>query len=126
LEEVTPNKVEQYLPILLNKIELLLLQEPSINDCAVLLRETQTSEAELVAYIVSTSAFSPEHLASHLQNSFPVALHPKTYIPVAQLPLTPEGEVDKLALSDLPVLDSSLIQKWENQLNLQPESDRPF
>jgi acyl-CoA synthetase (AMP-forming)/AMP-acid ligase II len=124
LEEVTPNKVEQYLPILLNKIELLLLQEPSINDCAVLLRETQTSEAELVAYIVSTSAFSPEHLASHLQNSFPVALHPKTYIPVAQLPLTPEGEVDKLALSDLPVLDSSLIQKWENQLNLQPEIDQ--
>ncbi|MEH2335609.1 AMP-binding protein [Nostoc sp.] len=45
------------------------------------------------------------------------ALLPKALVPVSGIPLTATGEVDELALINIPVIDESLIGQVEKQLN---------
>ncbi len=97
-------------------VEAALLEDPSVDECAVLMRETETSSRELVAYVVSSRPFSPIQLQSHLETLLPAALLPSAYVPVSTLPLTSTGHVDKLALASFFVLDSDLVQRWEERV----------
>jgi acyl-CoA synthetase (AMP-forming)/AMP-acid ligase II len=45
------------------------------------------------------------------------ALLPKALVPVSGIPLTATGEVDELALMNIPAIDESLIGQVEKQLN---------
>ena len=100
------------------------LKDSSIDECVVLLRETTTSERDLIAYVVSSRPFSLIRLQSHLQTLLPAAWVPSTYVPVSTLPLTPTGQVDKLALASLEVIDSDLVQRWSEQLQSLPEVEQ--
>ncbi len=100
------------------------LKDSSVDECVVLLRETATSERELVAYVVSSRPFSPQRLQSQLQTLLPAAWVPSAYVPVSTLPLTPTGQVDKLALARLEVIDSDLVQRWSEQLQSLPEVEQ--
>jgi amino acid adenylation domain-containing protein len=112
------------LPQLLTKIEFALLKEPSVSDCVVRLRETETQDLELVAYVVSTGSFLPERLQSHLQGLVPENLLPIAFVPVSTLPLTSTGEVDEPMLARLAVIDADLVQRWEGQLQSQAEIEQ--
>lgn len=105
-------------------LEAALLAHPSVNDCVVIVRETQLSRQELVAYVVSTGAFSWEQLQSHLQGVLPDIQLPIAFVAVSSLPLTNQGQVDEQALAQLEVLDSDLMQRWEEQLKSVPEVER--
>src|SRR4028119_2402695 len=112
------------LPQMLTKIEFALLKEPSVSDCVVRLRETETQDLELVAYVVSTGSFLPEQLQSHLQGLVPENLLPIAFVPVSTLPLTSTGEVDEPMLARLAVIDADLVQRWEGQLQSQAEIEQ--
>ncbi|MBV9390134.1 MAG: SDR family NAD(P)-dependent oxidoreductase, partial [Chroococcidiopsidaceae cyanobacterium CP_BM_ER_R8_30] len=101
-----------------------LLEDALVDECAVLARETATSERELVAYVVSSKLLSTERLKSHLQDRVPAAWVPEVYVPVSTLPLTASGEVDEQALTHLEVIDSDLVQRWEDHLHLVPEIEQ--
>ncbi|MEH2367592.1 SDR family NAD(P)-dependent oxidoreductase [Nostoc sp.] len=45
------------------------------------------------------------------------ALLPKAVVPVSNIPLTATGEVDELALMNIPIIDENLIEQVEKQLN---------
>lgn len=105
-------------------VEAALLQDASVDDCVVLVRETATSGCELVAYVVSSGVFSPQRLQSHLQALLPTSWVPSAYVPVSTLPLTSTGLVDKQALASLEVIDSDLVQQWEEQVRSLPEIEQ--
>ncbi|MCC5615448.1 SDR family NAD(P)-dependent oxidoreductase [Nostoc sp. CHAB 5836] len=97
------------------KFELVLLEKTSINECTVIVKKT--SPMEVILYIVSSSNISLEQIRSYLQDICDEALLPRTFVSVSNLPLTATGNVDELALSNIPVIDESLIERVEKQLN---------
>lgn len=113
-----------YLQYLQPKLEKALLSNPLVDDCAVLIRETQTCQPELVAYIVSSLPISREQIQSQLQGIVPKALLPKAYVPVSTIPLTNTGQRDEAALASLEVIDSDLIRSIEEQLQSLSEIER--
>ena len=108
----------------LDEVETSLLENPSVEDCVVLTRARKGSEPELVVYVVPSRLFSPERLQSHLEAILPVAIVPSAYVPVSSLPLTLEGQVDEASLARLEVIDSDLVQRWEERLHSLPEVER--
>jgi acyl-CoA synthetase (AMP-forming)/AMP-acid ligase II/thioesterase domain-containing protein/NAD(P)-dependent dehydrogenase (short-subunit alcohol dehydrogenase family)/acyl carrier protein len=118
LEPSLELSLELSLEQLAAQIEGQLAMEPTVLDCAVYLREkvdATGSQPELLAYVVPDSGFSKERSQSHLPK-LPVRL---SFILIATLPLTEDGQVDRLALSQLAVLDDDLVKRWEDQLHQQ-------
>ena len=105
----------------LSEVETALLNHPAVEECVVLVRETDTSTRELVAYVVSAGSISMDQLDSHLRTRLPEDMLPSAYVPLYTVPLTPEGSVDRGALASLEVIDADLLQRWEEKLRTLPE-----
>lgn len=110
-ESLYLKKIQQ----LKTKFELVLLEKAPLNECTVIVNKTYP--LEVVPYIVSSSNNSLKQIRSYLQNVSGVALLPKAVVPVSNIPLTATGEVDELALMNIPIVDESLIEQVEKQLN---------
>jgi acyl transferase domain-containing protein/acyl-CoA synthetase (AMP-forming)/AMP-acid ligase II/acyl carrier protein len=101
------------------QVEIALLEEPSVEDCRVLARETENDGIKLVAYV--SGQFHPEQLQSRLQKNLGTTdIPPCVIVPLATLPLTATGQVDEQKLAHLEVIDSELIQQWEEKLQSLP------
>ena len=100
----------------LQEVEAALFDHPSVDDCVVLARKTETSDPQLVAYVVSAGPFVAERLHSHLESVLPAYMLPHAYIPLSNAPLTTAGQVDEQALAQLEVIDSDLVRRWEERL----------
>lgn len=98
--------------------------EPSIFDCVVLARTRETGDRELVAYVVSNGPFVQERINAHLLRLLPAFPNRITYIPIKSVPLTPTGEVDELALTQIEVIDSELVRHTEEKLRSLPKLER--
>ncbi|MBH8560939.1 SDR family NAD(P)-dependent oxidoreductase [Nostoc sp. CENA67] len=107
-----------------SQVEAALLIAPSVEDCRVLLRDTETNSSQLMAYVVLKEAFFPQQLQSHLQALLPPELLPSAYVPLSSLPLLANGEIDEQALTLLPVIDFDVVQRSEAQLQALPEIDQ--
>ncbi|NEO09751.1 SDR family oxidoreductase [Moorena sp. SIO3I8] len=92
----------------------------------------------IIAYVVSAGSSSSEQLRSLLQgvvsdtisdtllsSGEPKFGEPKVppnfspniiIVPVTTLPLTPTGEIDQQALASVEIIDTDLVQQWEEQL----------
>ena len=112
----------------IESMEAALLAHPLIQDCAVLSRESESANPEFVAYIVSTEPVASGQIQTdiqaHVQALLPPAKQPSLYIPIARLPLTEPGQVDRLALFALPAIDAPLIQRWQESLQTIPAIER--
>jgi acyl-CoA synthetase (AMP-forming)/AMP-acid ligase II/acyl carrier protein len=108
----------------LAEVELALLQEPAVTECAVRARISDDGEMQLVAYVVTSAFFQPERLNSFLQDKLRPQMIPSAYVPVISIPLTEDGEIDEQELSRLPVIDSKVLSTWEKQLSAQPDIDQ--
>ncbi|MBC1223947.1 SDR family NAD(P)-dependent oxidoreductase [Nostoc sp. UCD121] len=97
------------------KFELVLLEKAPLNECTVIVNKTYP--LEVILYIVSSSNNSLKQICSYLQKVSDEALLPKAIVPVSNIPLTAIGEVDELALMNIPIIDESLIEQVEKQLN---------
>ncbi|MEH1813015.1 MAG: SDR family NAD(P)-dependent oxidoreductase [Nostoc sp.] len=110
-ESLYLKKIQQ----LKTKFELVLLEEAPLNECTVIVNKTYP--LEVLPYIVSSSNNSLKQIRSYLQNVSGETLLPKAVVPVSNIPLTATGEVDELALMNIPIIDESLIEQVEKQLN---------
>jgi amino acid adenylation domain-containing protein/non-ribosomal peptide synthase protein (TIGR01720 family) len=86
----------------LEEIEYHLLSHPSIDEAAVIARETG-GQSYLAAFIVQNGEAIPEKelpgiLRAHLELFLPGYMIPRYYSELAQLPLTPNGKIDRNAL----------------------------
>ncbi|MEM6684215.1 MAG: amino acid adenylation domain-containing protein [Bacteroidota bacterium] len=83
----------------IGEVENAILQIPEISNVAVVVKGTHSDEKELYAYYVASAEVTPSSLLSELYKSLPVYMIPKQLIPLAEMPTTPTGKIDKKALA---------------------------
>ena len=79
------------------EIEAALLAEPGVTGAAVVVREDTPGDQRLVAYLVPAD-LDPVALRRSVGRSLPIHLVPSAVVPLARLPLTTNGKLDRAAL----------------------------
>jgi amino acid adenylation domain-containing protein len=89
------------LRIELTEIEAHLLKHEGISAAAVTVKEIETDDPKLVAYIVESkpSGLSLKEVRSFLRNSLPEYMLPNAVVTMCELPLTLHGKLDRKALA---------------------------
>jgi amino acid adenylation domain-containing protein/non-ribosomal peptide synthase protein (TIGR01720 family) len=75
-----------------------LLSHPDISQAHVAATNRHGDQPELVAYIVSHTRLTERGLRRHLSSKLPEFMLPAHFIPMAELPLTANGKVDRKRL----------------------------
>jgi len=84
----------------LGEVESVLAEFPDILDCAVVRRE-QDGDALLAAYARTTPGTTVRQLREHAEARLPEWMRPSTYTLLDEMPLTPAGKLDRVALTEL-------------------------
>jgi amino acid adenylation domain-containing protein len=84
----------------LQAIESALLQVPSVAAAVVIATQAPHGDDELVAYWVPKSVCGEDglDLRAHLRRTLPDYMVPSWFVPMASLPQTPNGKIDRRAL----------------------------
>jgi len=89
----------------LGEIEAVLSEHPVVQQCAVMVREDQPGNQQLVGYIVSDRTLDREQepvliaaIKQLLRQKLPDYMVPATFVMLDVFPLTPNGKVDRKAL----------------------------
>jgi amino acid adenylation domain-containing protein len=124
--KIRGNRVE------LAEVEMALMEFATIRQAVVVARADQRGDQLLVAYIVPAEKPAPtaHSLRSALRGKLPDYMVPSAYVMLDELPLTPQGKLDRQALPG-PLLESSyvaprnplearLVEIWEDTLGIRP------
>ncbi len=80
----------------LGEIEAALRQAPGVADCTVIVRDDETGDRRLVAYVVGEA--EAEALRDRLRQSLPEYMVPSAFVALDARPLTSNGKLDRKAL----------------------------
>ncbi|HEX8696900.1 MAG TPA: amino acid adenylation domain-containing protein, partial [Longimicrobium sp.] len=78
------------------EIEAVLCGHGAVDGCAVVAREDRSGDRRLVAYVVGGA--DPAELRGYLRRNLPEYMVPSAFVSLDQLPVTPNGKVDRRAL----------------------------
>lgn len=82
----------------LTEIENILREHESMDDSIVLVRDNDTDDPKLVAYVVAKYQIEMSDIKDYLRKKIPEWMVPNTITPIAKMPLTQHGKVDRGAL----------------------------
>jgi acyl carrier protein len=84
----------------LGEIEAALEDQPTIKQVVVIAREDTPGEKQLVAYIETYTGviLDLRELRNHLRQKLPEYMVPSAYVVLKQLPISPNGKIDRNAL----------------------------
>ena len=83
----------------LGEIEAVLSTHPAVRECAVVAREDNPGNIQLVAYFVSDdSLLTPYHLRKYLRKRLPDYMAPAAIVRLQTIPRTANGKLDRRAL----------------------------
>ncbi len=84
----------------LGEIETALRLHPKIQDAAVIISQDAAGEKRIAAYLVSNEDQVPSQaqLRKYLADKMPEYMIPAVFIPLAELPLSPNGKLDRRRL----------------------------
>jgi hypothetical protein len=87
----------------LEEIESHLRQQPGVREAVVLVQEQVPGDRRLAAYLVVDDQRVPTalELRRSLKEKLPDSMVPTDFVPLDRLPVTPNGKVDRAALSRL-------------------------
>lgn len=90
------------------EVEQALLRHPMVAEAAVVARAGDNADHALTAYVVprGSPAPAPAELRAHLRSVLPHYLVPDAYLTLHSLPRTPNGKVDRRALTGAEPVDS--------------------
>ncbi|MBO1419572.1 non-ribosomal peptide synthetase, partial [Streptomyces sp. FH025] len=80
------------------EVEAALAAHPGVTDLAVVAREDRPGARRLVAYVVGPAGAEPEELRAFAARTLPDYLVPAAFVPLAALPLSRNGKLDRSAL----------------------------
>jgi amino acid adenylation domain-containing protein len=83
----------------IGEIECQMLKHPGVKEAVVLTRERASGDKYLCAYFAANSPDAPE-LKKYLSHMLPDYMIPSFFIKMKQMPLNPNGKLDKRALPD--------------------------
>jgi amino acid adenylation domain-containing protein len=88
----------------LAEVEASLAAQPKVRSCAVVAREDERGDRQLVAYVVAGDNEPPtvQELRAFLREKLPDYMVPARFVQLQSLPLTPNGKVDRRALPEPP------------------------
>jgi amino acid adenylation domain-containing protein len=124
--KIRGNRVE------LAEVEMALMELAAIRQAVVVAREDQRGEQLLIAYTVPAAKPSPtaHSLRSALREKLPDYMVPSAFVMLDELPLTPQGKVDRQALpgpllernyvAPRNPLEAQLVEIWEETLDIRP------
>jgi len=121
----------------LGEIEGVLTQHPGVNECLLVVQESNDFDKRLIAYIVSNpknAAATDEELRIFLKKRLPDYMIPFAFVRLDEFPLTPTGKIDRLKLPSLEEvlnleqdyvpprdeIENRLVQIWEYLLEVSP------
>jgi non-ribosomal peptide synthetase component F len=86
-------------------VEAVLAAHPDVRDAAAVLTADPSGDQRLLAYVVpgpqvGPGAFDPTRLEEFLAGRLPARWTPTTFVELAELPTTEEGDLDRAALPD--------------------------
>ncbi|MCX7923160.1 MAG: amino acid adenylation domain-containing protein [Clostridia bacterium] len=84
----------------LGEIERQLAAYEGIRDCVVVVKERGSDDKYLAAYYVADEEIKVPELMMYLSQSLPDYMVPGVYVHMSQLPLSPNGKVDRKALPE--------------------------
>jgi acyl-coenzyme A synthetase/AMP-(fatty) acid ligase/acyl carrier protein len=84
----------------LGEIEATLASDPRVKSCAVLVREDEPGNKQLVGYVVPREGQAPttEDLQEFVKQKLPEYMAPSQFVFLDSIPLTTNGKVDRKAL----------------------------
>jgi amino acid adenylation domain-containing protein len=82
------------------EIEATLRKLPTVREAAVVAREEPSGEKRLVAYVVDDKAVDADALRAHVAQWVPEFMIPSAFVAMDELPRTPSGKIDRLALPE--------------------------
>jgi amino acid adenylation domain-containing protein len=118
------------------EIESVLLERKEVAQAVVLVREQEGRGKQLAAYVVSSNGFDPsgKELRSYLHERLPEYMVPATVTVLTEMPLTPNGKIDRRALPEPVVwtehvglddgaprspIEEMLVQIWKEVLEVE-------
>ena len=86
----------------LGEIEAVLAEHPDVRQAAVHLWKVQANDVRIVACCVpaNAGALAPISLRKHLRARLPEYMIPQYFLPVEQIPLMPNGKIDRQQAAD--------------------------
>jgi amino acid adenylation domain-containing protein len=95
----------------LGEIEAHLGSHPAVRQCVVVAHKDDGTEKRLVAYLVSECETAPsdQELRDYLAERLPEYMLPWRFVRLDQMPLTPNGKVDRRALPG-PALPGAIVR----------------
>jgi amino acid adenylation domain-containing protein/FkbM family methyltransferase len=84
----------------LAEVEMVLVRHESVSECLVLARGDLGADKRLVAYVIGAAgrAITSSELRSFARDKLPAFMVPSSFVLLDQLPLMPNGKVDRRAL----------------------------
>lgn len=100
----------------MDEIEAVLLHNPTVQECAVIVNGSTNEDKRLIAYVVlhKGEVFSSEELRAYLRGHLPDYMLPASILPLEQMPLNSSGKIDRKSLPD----PESMRQQGQNPLVL--------
>ena len=93
----------------LGEIEAILSQHPTVQEGVVIVQEETSGDKRLIAYLVSTQEqVNIGELRSFLKEKLPYYMIPSAFVSLETMPLTPNGKIDRRALTQLSVSGEQL------------------
>ncbi len=90
--KIRGNRVE------LGEIEVALTRQPEVRQAVVVVREEVLGQKQLVAYVVTTDAYSMEALRKGIEAQLPDFMVPAHFVQLEDFPRTVSGKIDKKQL----------------------------
>lgn len=117
----------------LGEITNRLLKHPSVEKATVVAHTNETGQSYLCTYFTATDPWSVHELRQHMMKELPEYMVPAFFMELEQIPLTPNGKIDKKALpkpdgmvqigakytSPTNEVEKKLVQIWKEVLGLE-------